>query len=349
MALGMAIDIFLYGLLLVLFMVFFGIPSIEKYMRKDTIFVTSQDSTNNGIEAPGVSIIALNISTGYGWKSSTNQTNSGMLARYSTTFILDHCREINQTDLEKCIAVDSFDLTEFMTTATYGLSQTSVGKLNKTSWTMHVGQTPDGKVFTWNPQRVITPHRDHIMFLSLYKNFTYFIFVHDIDFYIISTNRLGATKAFWEFNENTMQSHYQEIALVKHKRLNLDHQPCEEDENYRMIECVKESFAKQVGCRLPWDKTTKHDRRVCSKREQFKQFEDMFVTITTDEIDQVKNMTNCLTPCSYKEYKFLTSIPKTLFIPIVPDDQIGIGLWGVSRSTEIKEEVFLTTKFFFLP
>ena len=59
-----SIDLFLYGLLFVLFMIFFGFPSIEKYQKKDTIFVTSQESTN-GIEAPAVSIIALSSTTGY--------------------------------------------------------------------------------------------------------------------------------------------------------------------------------------------------------------------------------------------------------------------------------------------
>ena len=107
-----------------------------------------------------------------------------------------------------------------------------------------------------------------------------------------------------------------------------------------MLDCVKESFAEQVGCRLPWDRTSKQDRDICTKREQFQQFDTFFITSTTDEINQVKKMTGCLTPCSYKEYKFLTSVPKTLYMPIVPADQIGIGLWAMSRETEINEEVF---------
>ena len=337
-AIATAIDFSLYGLLFVLFMVFFGVPSIEKYQRKDTIFVTSKVSTN-GIEAPAVSIIVLN-ENGYGWKANTSQTSS-LLGRYNMAFLLDHCKEINLTDVEHCIAKNSFELTDFMTTATFKLSPSTVGELNKTSWTEDINITPDGRIFTWNPQRNITPEWEDLVFLSVYKNFTYFIFVHDIDFYIIGTNRLGATPAFWTFNGKTMQNHYQEIVLVKHKRLNLDHQPCEEDESYRMLDCVKKSFAEQVGCRLPWDKpTTQVGGVLCTTRDQFKQFDTFFKTSTTDEIDQVKKLTGCQTPCSYKEYKFLTSVPKTLEMPLVPDDQIAVALWGVSRNTEIKEEVF---------
>ena len=332
-----SIDLLLYGLLLVLFMVFFGIPSIEKYQKKDTIFVTSQESTN-GIEAPAVSLITLNATTGYGWKAHTNQTNS-FQNRFNMAFLLDHCQEINYTNLEYCIANNSFELTDFMTTATFGM--TSVGQLNKTSWTEDVGITRNGRVYTWNPQRKITPEKEQIVFLSLYKNFTYFIFVHDIDFNVISANRLGATPAFWEFNGNTMQTHYQEIKLVKHKRLNTDRQPCEEDESYRMLDCVKESFAEQVGCRLPWDRTSKQDRDICTKREQFQHFEKKFEASLLDEINKVKKITGCLTPCSYKEYRFLTSVPKKLYMPFVPDDQIGVLLWAMSRDTDINEEVLL--------
>ena len=332
-----SIDLFLYGLLFVLFMVFFGIDSIEKYQKKDTIFVTSQESTN-GIEAPAVSLIALNDTTGFGWKAHTNQTGS-FQGKYNMAFLFDHCQEINFTNLEDCITNDSFGLTDFLTTATFTMSPLTVGQLYKTSWTEDVSLTTNGRIFTWNPQRNITPHYTQIVFLSLYKKFTYYVFVHDLDFYMISTNRFGATPAFWEIMGNTMQTHYQEIKLVKHKRLNIDRQPCEEDENYRMLDCVKESIAEQVGCRLPWDRATKQDREICTTRDQFHHFDSFLFTSTTDEINQVRKMTGCLTPCSYREYKFLTSVPKTLYAPIVPADQIGIGLWAMSRETEINEEV----------
>ena len=40
------------GLFLV-FLVYFGIPAVQKYVKKDTIIVTSEEDTN-GIEAPAV-------------------------------------------------------------------------------------------------------------------------------------------------------------------------------------------------------------------------------------------------------------------------------------------------------
>ena len=104
--------IFLYGVLLILFVVLFGIPSIQKYQRKETIVISSRKLTN-GIAAPAVTFIALSNDTRYGWKSKTNQT-SFKNGRYTNTFLIDHCKEINQTDIEAYIHVDSFGLTDFL-------------------------------------------------------------------------------------------------------------------------------------------------------------------------------------------------------------------------------------------
>ena len=335
-----SIDLLLYGLLFVLFMAFFGIPSIEKYRKKETIVLSSEKMTN-GIEAPAITFVPLDRNTGYGFKKKSNQTSS-MMNRYTMTFLLDHCQEINQPDLENCISNDSFALTDFLKTASFKLAVSSFGKLNKSQWSEDILQASNGKMFTWNPQRIITRHWEDFIFLSVYRNLNYYIFIHDIDFYIISSSPRGATKAYWEVNGETMQNHYKEIALVKHKRLNLERQPCEEDEDYRFLDCVKESLAEQVGCRLPWEKATRQDREVCTKREQFKQFEKKATIITSEEINEVKRMTGCLAPCCYKEYMFLNNNPKILndgMVGFVPGDQIVIGLWAVSRNTEFREEV----------
>ena len=334
-----SINLLLYVLLFVLFMIFFGYPSIVQYQKQETI-ITSTEKKTNGIEAPAVTIVTNNNITGYGYKTKTNTTSS-MACRFTMTCLLDHCQEINQPDLGKCMFNDSFALTDFLTTASYVWRESTMGKVNLTQWTEDVGSVNNGRVFTWDPQRTITRYWDDMVLLSVKRNLKYYIFVHDIDFYLISLSPLGATRSFWHFDGNTMKNHFREIALVQHKRLNLDRQPCEEDEDYRMIDCVKESLAEQVGCRLPWEKKTRQDRKVCTEREEFQKHENMSAQIMLDEIDYVKGMTGCLTPCSYKEYKFLNMNPKLMtgYDTFVPDDQIAVGLWAVSRNTEFKEEV----------
>ena len=201
-----SIDLLLYGLLFVLFMAFFGIPSIEKYRKKETIVLSSEKMTN-GIEAPAITFVPLDRNTGYGFKKKSNQTSS-MMNRYTMTFLLDHCQEINQPDLENCISNDSFALTDFLKTASFKLAVSSFGKLNKSQWSEDILQASNGKMFTWNPQRIITRHWEDFIFLSVYRNLNYYIFIHDIDFYIISSSPRGVTNAYWEINGETMQNHY---------------------------------------------------------------------------------------------------------------------------------------------
>ena len=110
-------------------------------------------------------------------------------------------------------------------------------------------------------------------------------------------------------------------------------------EDYIFLDCVKESLAQQVGCRLPWDKKTNQHREVCSKKGQFQKFDFLSMSISIEEIEQVKLMTGCLAPCSYKVYKFMFSHPKDMALTDVPDDEIAIGLWPASRITEFREEV----------
>ena len=172
----------------------------------------------------------------------------------------------------------------------------------------------------------------------MYKKFKFYIFVHD-KFFIVNMNPYGPTTSFWQFEGNSMQSHYQEIALIKHKRLNLDHQPCEEAEDYSFNICVKESLSEKVGCRLPWDRWSRQDRAICTEREQFKQFDIQYTDLMLAEVANIERSTGCLKPCSYNEYKFANSNPKETVVPYVPEDQLAIILWAVTQYTQFEEEV----------
>ena len=309
----------------------------------ETISISSEKWTN-GIEAPAVTVMALNNNTGYGWKSKINQTAS-MMGRHTNTFVLDHCKEINQTDIEACISHDSFGLTDFLTTATFQMTgRSSLNELNRSSWTEDMDASANGRHFTWKEQRFITPSLTDVMFMSAYKNFRFYICLHDINFSFVSSNTLGSLGSFWEFDGSSMKNHYQEIILVKHKKLNLKHRPCEEAEDYSFNTCVKENIAKIVGCRMPWDRLSNQDRAICTEREEFRQTDEKATQFNINEINEVERLTGCLKPCSYKKYKIVNSNPKDLMINAnVPDDQIAIVLWAVTQYTQFEEEVHNNT------
>ena len=332
------IKVCLYGFLFFLFLVFFGVPSLEKYQRQETISISTRKLTK-GIEAPPVTILAFNNNTGYGWKSKTNAT--GFSDRRFRFSLLDHCNEINQTDLKACISNDTFQLTEVLKTARFGMMKGSSLNLKDSSWTGDIAATDNGRYFTWDPQTIISPNLTDFVFMSVSKSFKFFILVHDKNFFIMNSNPLGPPASKYEFDGSTMQSHYQELVLIEHQRLNLDHQPCEEEKDYSFSACVKESLAEKVGCRRPWDKWNRQTQSFCTTRKQFARYDELFTTYSVIEVDQIERLTGCLKPCHYKEYKLLNSNPKDLILVKVPEDQIAIGIWAVSQHTQFEEEVLL--------
>ena len=95
---------------------------------------------------------------------------------------------------------------------------------------------------------------------------------------------------------------------------------------------------------MPWDRWSLQDRVVCTKKEQFAQFDMMSLRYRLIEVDEVEQMSGCMKRCSYKEYKFVNNNPKPLLMAQVPDNQIAIGLWAVSKYTQFEEEVLFSLK-----
>ena len=58
--------------LFVIFLYFFGLPAIKRYQDKKVMVVTSKRDTE-GIEAPAITIAALNPDTLSGWKGNISE------------------------------------------------------------------------------------------------------------------------------------------------------------------------------------------------------------------------------------------------------------------------------------
>ena len=326
------IEVLLHVLLFIFFLTFFGIPAVVKYRKEETITISSLELTH-GFEAPAVTLIGLNNSIG--WKSAPATTDGDSLFAFS---LFDHCKEINITDLEDCVSSDSIELSEYLIESGFGLNNFSE---HKQSWTEDMAVTVQGRYFTWNPRKVLTPKPTDVMFFSAHKNFTFSVFVHDLNFFVANINPLGPPMSFWQFKGWSMPSHYQEISLTKHKKLNLGHRPCEEKKDYSFTICVKESLSQQVGCRLPWDRWSQQEREVCTGESQIKMSEQLYWFLMQNELEAIVRVTRCAKPCSYSEYKLMNSNPREIVSAEMPKDQIGFALWAVSQNTQFEEEVIL--------
>ena len=118
----------------VLFLAYFGVPSIEKYLEKQTIIVTSEEHTK-GIMAPAVTVSAARNSI-LGWKT----LNESIIEDFKSFDLFDHCNSLNITDIETCVSNDTFQLSDFVKTARLGFTEQTTTKdfLDKSSssyWT----------------------------------------------------------------------------------------------------------------------------------------------------------------------------------------------------------------------
>ena len=239
--------IILQLLLFSFFLTFFGIPSLIAYQRKEIIVLKSESKTN-GIEPPAVTLLAIRNSLG--WKTVEKE-------QFWQSFdLFDHCSGINMT-VDDCIKEDSFELSDFLVEAKYiGINKnySAPFQLNSSSssfWKEDMSLSGFGRYFTLKSLTNVTQNEEDCLAFILSRDFSYFVFVHDEDFFLYSVNPLGPPSKSWQIQGDSaphVQNHYQEVTLTKHKKLNLDRQPCEEDSDYSFNYCVRESLSKKVKC-----------------------------------------------------------------------------------------------------
>ena len=131
------------------------------------------------------------------------------------------------------------------------------------------------------------------------------------------------------------------MTVTQHKKLNLDHKPCEDDPKYNFNSCIKETLSQKVGCRFPLDKQAGQEMEMCSNASQYRQYNEIYQNLMTADMQEIVDITGCKKPCTYNEYKFTNSTPDEDPRSTIPSDQIYIAFWAVSRTTQVEEEVLL--------
>ena len=169
-------NIILQIVLFVIFLIFFGMPSVAKYLDQETIVISSEEKTN-GIEAPAITFSALKNNVG--WKSVGN-------IPYLTFNMVDHCEKIGLPDIGACVSNDTFEFADFIKEASVGLSDLSKSSLQKKDLTI----TLFGRHFTLKLQRTITRKDSNIILFKMDTNpaFAYNIWVHDEKYFLTNVH-----------------------------------------------------------------------------------------------------------------------------------------------------------------
>ena len=63
-----------------------------------------------------------------------------------------------------------------------------------------------------------------------------------------------------------------------------------------------------------------------------REYERIYDELTFAEYKKLKQLTNCLKPCKYRQYDFHGELARSIF------DQFAFSLWAVSKETTVKTE-----------
>ena len=171
------------------------------------------------------------------------------------------------------------------------------------------------------------------------NSFDYQIWLHDENYFLPNENPFGPPSARWRVNTARQNDTlYHRITLTKQKKLNLEERPCEGDPSYSFATCAREKLSQRIGCRLPLDKWSQQDRKICQSENEFKQFEQTHRTLYDAESDEIEEMVGCKKPCTYNQFKFVYNTPEIVPLKLM---QNVVGFWAASRKTQIEEEVLL--------
>ena len=147
--------------------------------------------------------------------------------------------------------------------------------------------------------------QENYFLFYLDPDLNYRVFIHDPSFYLILERGQVFPRILLEYKrKRNMQGGYYEgyfITVTEHHLLNRPEQPCEEEEDYDFLQCVKTSQAKMVGCRPPWDIWSPANIPLCQTLDQFQHHEQLDKSyLDNGEQQFIVNKTGCQIPCKFK-------------------------------------------------
>ena len=255
----LVIQVWLFGMFLYLF----GEPAIGRYLDKKVMVVTSKRETG-GTEAPALTIIAREPGTSIGWKKNMSGTN----------FIDSFCGGLSRSQsITGCIEENTYNISEISQSVNIGLPGSS-GYSNpiKESWIEDFTYSPMGRSHTLNMTKKLRYKSltDNILRITLDKRLEYYVFIHDLKFFYTTSNPESEAPSVRKTVEKDTIPIYYPFALTEVEEMDVPHDPCNDNPDYNFRACVKESFAKKIGCKTRWDYFENNNLQPCTTIQQFR-------------------------------------------------------------------------------
>jgi hypothetical protein len=167
-------------------------------------------------------------------------------------------------------------------------------------WTEDIGFFQAGKTFTLNNSYTVGADGPYMEIL-LKENYTYFILIHDPNFFVPTTNPITVPHVLLEDTDSKSLTVY--IKAIYQSMMDKPNQRCEASETYSFTACVKNSISRRIGCKLEWDVWSSPEIPLCTSVDQILQFEEEYVKLHIMQRKTLTNITGCIPPCSFTEYQ----------------------------------------------
>ena len=206
-------------ILLAIFLHFFGLPAVEKYLKHEVMLVETRKDTD-GISLPAITI-------------------SGLVDLEVPCF--------SQNLSIGCIETNTHNLPEILQGILLGYGKKQAIILDQNQVSEEFTSVWAGRQYTLNLPLRIGPDYLEDQFILLLAPRIVRIYLHDPDFFIFNQNPAGPPANRLRFDAKVNgSSFFQSLALTEVLELNVPEDPCNDDQSYNFNSCVRISIAKQV-------------------------------------------------------------------------------------------------------
>ena len=288
-------------ILLAIFLIFFGFPSLQKYLE-DKVLVSEQKSEANGIPAPAVTICGKSPKT-KAWKEATMLED-----------VLETCN--NSESAFVCVESKALSRKDIILDSWKG-DESEESMQNSSLWKKQFFKLW-GSCFTFSlNQKIGTDFMRDELFFLLNRSLVYIFYIHSADYFVMNYLPLALPILRAKVFPNKDCRSYFTLTLTNQTELNLASDPCVEDEDYSFTRCIEEKLAARIGCGLEDGRGSR-----CKTSEQYRSLNRKFskpaVTQLSrayhsvyqslygaDNMRQVAKLTGCRKPCRYPRYTLL--------------------------------------------
>ena len=218
--------------LLIIFLSYFGLPSLWRYLEGEVLTIDSKKETR-GVPAPAITFCARSPQTGP-WREAGGLEKS--LERCNTSKDVFACMETQAWAREDVVTRAEDGRKQDMSSSNLWKSQFLKG-----FWSCH----------TFSLSGKIGPSDE--IFFHLNRSMLYAFYIHGPDFFIQNYNPLAMPNNYGKLFPSKDCNGYFTLALTERQELNTPVDPCQESLSYSFSACVSRTVARNVGCGLDLD------------------------------------------------------------------------------------------------